>query len=160
MSATPKVPARSSGWTSPGSCKPGAENLVAIKVCDFPKVRLDGMYEWQELSMIWSGVYRPVCLEITDEVSLIDEYIQPRLAQSKADVSFALSHPSPSPLRVVLKAMDGKRTLGSAEVTLAGGSDRGQRGGEARQVHHVVSDPSQALHDGDADLPRGREAAH
>ena len=52
--------------------KPGAENLVAIKVCDFPKVRLDGMYEWQELSMIWSGVYRPVGLEITDTVSLID----------------------------------------------------------------------------------------
>lgn len=108
-----------------GFVKPGAENLVAIKVCDFPKVRLDGMYEWQELSMIWSGVYRPVCLEITDEVSLIDEYIQPRLAQSATDVSFALSHPSPSPLRVVLKAMDGRRMLGSAEVRLAAGQTEG-----------------------------------
>lgn len=105
--------------------KPGAENLVAIKVCDFPKVRLDGMHEWQELSMIWSGVYRPVCLEITDEVSLIDQYIQPRLAQSSADVSFALSHPSPSPLRVVLKVMDGNRSLGSAEATLAAGQTEG-----------------------------------
>lgn len=105
--------------------KPGAENLVAIKVCDLPKVRLDGMYEWQELSMIWSGVYRPVCLEITDEVSLIDEYIQPRLAQSKADVSFELSHPSPSPLRVVLKVMDGKRSLGSTEVALPAGQVAG-----------------------------------
>ena len=107
--------------------KPGAENLVAIKVCDFPKVRLDGMYEWQELSMIWSGVYRPVCLEITDGVSLIDEYIQPRLTQSKADVGFELSHPSPSPLRVVLRVMDGKRSLGSTEVTLPAG----QTGGSA-----------------------------
>jgi beta-galactosidase len=107
--------------------KPGAENLVAIKVCDFPKVRLDGMYEWQELSMIWSGVYRPVCLEITDEISLIDEYIQPRLNQSKVDVSFELSHPSPSPLRVVLRVMDGKRSLGSTEAALPAG----QIGGSA-----------------------------
>ena len=106
--------------------QPGAENMVAIKVCDFPKVRLDGMYEWQELSMTWSGVYRPVCLEITDKVSLIDEYIQPRLMQSKAAVSFALSHPSPSPLRVVLKATDGQRTLGSAEVTLPAGETEGK----------------------------------
>ena len=105
--------------------KPGVENLVAIKVCDFPKVRLDGMYEWQELSMIWSGVYRPVCLEITDQVSLIDEYIQPRLAQSKTEVSFRLSHPAPSPLRVVLRAMDGKRVVGSAEVTLPAGNTEG-----------------------------------
>ena len=109
-----------------GFVRPGAENLVAIRVCDFPKVRLDGMYEWQELSMIWSGVYRPVCLEITDKVSLIDEYIQPRLMQSKADVSFALSHPSPSPLRVVLKAVDGRRSLGSAEVTLPAGETAGK----------------------------------
>ncbi|MBP9902924.1 MAG: hypothetical protein KBH45_15795, partial [Verrucomicrobia bacterium] len=106
--------------------KPGVENLVAIKVCDLPKVRLDGMYEWQELSMIWSGVYRSVCLEITDEVSLIDEYIQPRLVQSKAEVSFELSHPSPSPLRVVLKVMDGKRSLGSTEVAVPAGQIAGR----------------------------------
>jgi hypothetical protein len=105
--------------------RPGAENLVAIKVCDFPKVRLDGMYEWQELSMIWSGVYRPVCLEITDKVSLLDEYIQPRLEQSKAEVSFTLSHPSASPLRVVLQAKDGRQTLGRTEVTLPAGQIEG-----------------------------------
>ena len=105
--------------------KPGTENLVAIKVCEFPKVRLDGMYEWQELSMIWSGVYRPVCLEITDEVSLIDEYIQPRLAQSKAEVSFTLSRSSPSPLRLLLRVMDGKRSLGSTEVRLPVGETNG-----------------------------------
>ena len=40
-------------------------------------------------------------------------------------MSFALSHPSSSPLRVVLKAMDGRRTLGSAEVTLAAGQTEG-----------------------------------
>jgi len=105
--------------------KPGIENLMAIKVCDFPKVRLDGIYEWQEVSMIWSGVYRPVCLEITDQVSLIDEYIQPRLVQSKTDVSFTLSHPSPSPLRVVLRAMDGKRVIGSTTVTVPAGKTEG-----------------------------------
>jgi beta-galactosidase len=105
--------------------KPGAENLVAIKVCDFPKVRLDGMYEWQELSMIWSGVYRPVCLEITDQVSLIDEYIQPRLSKSEAEVSFTLSHPAPAPLRVVLRAMDGKRVVCRATVTLPAGRTEG-----------------------------------
>ncbi len=108
-----------------GFVRPGAENLVAIKVCDFPKVRLDGMYEWQELSMIWSGVYRPVCLEITDQISLIDEYIQPRLTQSRADVTFALSHPFPSPLRVVLRVMDGKSSLGSTEITLPAGQTAG-----------------------------------
>jgi len=70
-------------------------------------------------------VYRPVCLEITDDVSLIDEYIQPRLAQSSADVSFTLSQPSESPLCVVLKAMDGRRVLGSTEVGLAPGETKG-----------------------------------
>jgi hypothetical protein len=109
-----------------GLLKPGGENLVAIKVCDLPKVRLDGIYEWQELSMIWSGVYRPVCLEITDAVSLIDEYIQPRLARSQVEVTFALSHSAPSPLRVVLRAVDGKRVIGKAEVTLPAGETEGK----------------------------------
>ena len=106
--------------------QPQAENLIAIKVCDFPRVRLDGMYEWQELSMIWSGVYRPVSLEITHSVSLLDEYIQPRLAQSKTDVSFTLSHPSSRPLRVELRAMDGPRLLGRAEVLVPAGETQGQ----------------------------------
>ena len=94
--------------------KPDAENLIAIKVCDLPRVRLDGIYEWHEGSLIWSGVYRPVRLELADPAAVMDAYIQPSLTQSMADVSFALSQSSATPLKVVWRAMDGKRAMGSA----------------------------------------------
>jgi hypothetical protein len=31
-----------------GLATPGAKNLIAIKVCDFPEVRMDGLLEWNE----------------------------------------------------------------------------------------------------------------
>lgn len=102
-----------------------AENWIAIEVCDLPRVRLDGMYEWQELSMIWSGVYRPVRLEVADPVSIVDAYIRPQLGQSKADVSFTLSQPSSVPLTVVWRAMDGTRAIGTAEVKVPAAATQG-----------------------------------
>ena len=49
--------------------KPAAENLIAIKVCDWPKVKLEGIWEMAELQRVWTGVYRSIRLEITDAVS-------------------------------------------------------------------------------------------
>jgi beta-galactosidase len=105
--------------------QPGAENLIAIQVCDLPEVRLDGMYEWQELSMIWSGVYRSLALEVTDRVSVIDEYVRPRLAESRADVRFTLSEAPTVPLRALLRVLDGRRVIGKAEVALLSGATEG-----------------------------------
>jgi hypothetical protein len=105
--------------------KPGATNLIAIQVCDLPEVRLDGMYEWQELSMIWSGVYRSLTLEVTDHVSVVDEYVQPRLAESRADVHFTLSEAPAVPLRALLRVLDGRRVIGQAEVELPSGATEG-----------------------------------
>lgn len=104
--------------------QPGA-NLIAILVCDLPEVRLDGMYEWQELSMIWSGVYRPLALEVTDHVSVVDEYVQPRLAESRADVRFTLSEGPTAPLQALLRVLDGRAVIGETEVVLPSGATEG-----------------------------------
>ena len=99
----------------------GPENLIAIKVCDFPRVRLDGMYEWQELSMIWSGVYRPVCLEITPPFSLMTGTSGPGWRSQRPTSTSPLSTPLRTPLRVVLQAMDGTRLMGRNGVTVPAG---------------------------------------
>ena len=52
--------------------KPGDGNLIAIKVCDWPKVKLEGIWEMAELQRVWTGVYRSIRLEITDALSVVD----------------------------------------------------------------------------------------
>jgi len=101
--------------------KPGANNLIAIKVCDLPEVRLDGIWEMGECAKNWTGVYRPVACEITDAVSLIDAYVQPRLSSKSVRVSATLSEPASEPLRLLFRVRDGKRAIGEAEATLQPG---------------------------------------
>ena len=101
--------------------KPDEPNLIAIKVCDWPKVKLEGIWEMLESRITWTGVYRPVCLEITDDVSLVDAYIQPKLSSNSAHVGVELSRPAKESVTVALSALDGGRTIGSASVTIPAG---------------------------------------
>ncbi len=97
----------------------GKENLIAIKVCDFPKVRLDGLWEMTECCKIWTGIYRPMALEITHRVSIIDAYIQPRLASGTIEVDIALSEPIAEAGKLLFIIRDGTRIIGSTTASLA-----------------------------------------
>ena len=107
-----------------GFVKPAAENLIVIKVCKMPKVRLDGLFEWVEFGVLWTGVYEPVRFEITDEVSVIDAYIQPRLASDKIDTEVELSKATPENMTATLKALDGEKVIGSAKVKIPKGDTK------------------------------------
>ncbi len=98
-----------------------AENLIAIKVCDFPEVRLDGIYEMGEYAKTWTGVYRPVSLEITDRVSVLDAYVQPDLASGSVKVSLDLSEAPAAPVTAMLSVMGGKQRIGEARVVIPKG---------------------------------------
>jgi hypothetical protein len=102
--------------------KPGADNLVAIRVCAWPKVKLEGIWETEELQRVWTGVYRSVRLEITDALSLIDAYVQPDLASSSAKVSLELTDPAPQDILAELTVRDGKEVLGTANVPIQRGA--------------------------------------
>jgi hypothetical protein len=101
--------------------KPGEANLIAIKVCDLPSVRLDGMFEWRELSMVWSGVYRSIEMEITDAVCVVDVFAQPRLASKSVHVTAELSQAPSEPVTIDLDVRDGDDHLGSASVEVPAG---------------------------------------
>ena len=100
------------------------ENLIAIKVCDRPEVRLDGIWEMAELAMNWSGVYRPVRFEIANRTSLIDFYLQPRLADGSVNLEAVLSEPAREDLVLEAEALDGDRSMGSSRVTIKQGEHR------------------------------------
>ena len=99
--------------------KPAAENLLAIKVCDFPEVRLDGIWEMAECARNWTGVYGPVACEMTDRVCVADAYIQPQLAAQSARVTVTLSEPGGEPLRLLCRVKDGQRNIGEGTAVLA-----------------------------------------
>ena len=103
------------------AAKPGQDNLIAVRVCEFPEVRLDGLLEWNEGSAKWTGVYRPVFCEITDRVSAIDAYLQPRLATGSIHVDVTLSEAPAEPARLLLEVRDGPDRMGQASVALAAG---------------------------------------
>ncbi len=98
------------------------ENLLAVKVCNPPTVRLDGLLLWNEGTQHWMGLYRPVKVEITRAVSIIDAYIQPRLAEDAADVSVRLSQAPESALVLDLSVMDNGRPIGRCSVDVPAGS--------------------------------------
>ncbi|HUT74594.1 MAG TPA: glycoside hydrolase family 2 TIM barrel-domain containing protein [Armatimonadota bacterium] len=107
----------------------GRGNLAAIKVTaipKFPEIRLDGMYEWEELGVYWTGVYRPVACEITDRVSVVDAYVQPQLAADSVRVDLTLSEAASEPLNLMLRVVDGKRTVGETTMPLAAGEAQAQ----------------------------------
>ncbi len=101
--------------------KPAAENLIAIRVCDFPKVRLDGIWEMAECARNWTGVYRPVCLEITNRTCVMDVYVRPQLASRSARVTVILNEPAAEPLRLVCKVKDGQQDIGRTFAALVAG---------------------------------------
>ncbi len=98
--------------------RPGTENLLAVKVCDFPEVRLDGLWEWGEGLKNWTGLYGPTSCEITYWVSVVDAYVRPKLSTSSAIVDVELSEPPSKPLVLTLQVMDGKRCIGRASVEI------------------------------------------
>ncbi len=99
----------------------GQTNLVAIKVCDLPELRMDGIFEWRELSMVWSGVYRSLALEVTDSVSVVDVHVQPRLASKSVHVNVECSRVAAEPVLVNVEVRDGDDRLGSATVHVPAG---------------------------------------
>jgi len=101
--------------------KPGAENLVAIKVCDFPEIRLDGVLEWKEGNQHWTGLYQPIGCEVTDRVSVIDAYVQPRLSSGSVVADIELSEPPSETLTLILEVKDGHSSIGTASVNVPKG---------------------------------------
>lgn len=96
--------------------RPGAENLVALKICDLPEVRLDGLWEMEGLATMWTGVYRTVGLEITGSPCLVDAYLLPDLDGSRVRVEVGLSSAAPAHMRLTLRARDCEKVLGKAEA--------------------------------------------
>jgi len=106
--------------------KSGGENFIAVKVCDFPKIRLDGIWEMAECAKHWMGVYRPIRCEITDRISVIDAYAQPKLDTDSVRVEVELSEPPAEPIILMLQVKDGPRTIGRTIVRLPAGKDKAQ----------------------------------
>ena len=101
--------------------KAGSDNLIAVKVCKLPRVRLDGMYEWMELSIMWMGIYRPISLEITDKISVVDAYLRPELDSKSVNVDMTLSEPATEKLTVKMLIKDGEQKIGTAEAIIPKG---------------------------------------
>lgn len=97
------------------------KNLIAIKVCDLPLVRLDGLWEMFELFKTWTGVYRPVRLEITNEVSIVDIYVMPDIAKGKLIVDFELSQLPRSALTAILSVKDNNKVIGKQRIDITDG---------------------------------------
>lgn len=99
--------------------KPAGGNLLAIKVCDFPKVRLDGIWEMAECARNWTGVYGRVSCEIADRTCVADAYLQSQLAARSVRVAVTLSEPAADAMRLLCQVKDGEREVGHAVVVLA-----------------------------------------
>ncbi|HOD49238.1 MAG TPA: glycoside hydrolase family 2 TIM barrel-domain containing protein [Candidatus Hydrogenedentes bacterium] len=91
-----------------------AENAIAIKVCELPEVRMDGMLEWNEGTQLWSGPYRPIYCEIAGKCSVIDAYVRTRLSDGVVEVDVDLSHAPEVPTDLELAVKDGEKRLGRA----------------------------------------------
>ncbi len=105
---------------------PGRPNLIAIKVCRWPQVKLEGIWEMAEIRRLWTGVYRPIKLEVTDRVCVTDLYAQPILASSSLRVELALSAAPSEALPVILTVRDGSRVIGRAATQVAAGATEAQ----------------------------------
>lgn len=101
---------------------PGRSNLIAIKVCRWPDVKLEGIWEWAEARRLWTGIYRPIKLEVTGRVCVTDVYAQPVLASSSVRVALSLSEASQETLPVTLTVRDGNRVIGHTQATIGSGA--------------------------------------
>ena len=112
------------------------ENCIAVHVCDFPEVRLDGLFEWNEGTQHWTGLYRPVSCEITDRVAVFDAYLQPRLAQKAVDFEVELTEPAENPLVLDITVREGKTVNGFLSVDIPAGQ---RNAGGSVPVENYVS---------------------
>lgn len=101
--------------------QPDAENHIAVMVRGLPEVRLDGIWEYGESGVFWSGVYGPVSCEVAHEVSVVDVYVQPQLPASSAKVWLQISQPADQRLTVRLRVLDGKRLIGRQACSIGAG---------------------------------------
>ena len=101
--------------------RPGGENLIAIRVCDWPEIRLDGLLEWNEGTAHWSGLYRPVYCEIAHRVSILDAYVRPDIGAKSVHANVTLTGTPDAPLLLGLAVTDGTLELGRATVDLTEG---------------------------------------
>lgn len=104
--------------------KPAAVNRIAIRVCDWPKIKLEGIWEMVELRRVWTGVYRPISIEVTDEVSILDVYVRPKLASGSAQVEVELTQPPTEPITLDFVVLDGNIRRGQASATVLPGTNR------------------------------------
>jgi hypothetical protein len=104
--------------------KPAAAHRIAIRVCDWPKVKLEGLWEMAELRRVWTGVYRSISIEVTDEVSIVDVYVRPKLTSGSAQVEVELTQPPTEALTLDFVVLDGKSRLGQASATVLPGAKR------------------------------------
>jgi hypothetical protein len=102
--------------------KTAAQNLITIKVCDWPKVKLEGIWEMAELQRVWTGVYRSIRLEIADRVSVVDAYVQPKPATRSVKVNVELADLAPFDVTARLIVRDGKKELGTARIDIPKGA--------------------------------------
>lgn len=138
--------------------RPAPQNLIAIKVCDWPKVKLEGIWEMAEMQRVWTGVYRSVRLEITDAVSVLDAYVQPQLATGLAKVNVELTDPAPADLIAKLAVRDGKKSIGTARIKIRKGATSGT--GEVKLAKFTTWSPNHPqLYMLDISLHRGSRAA-
>ncbi len=135
---------------------PGKNNLLAIKVCDFPPVRLDGIWEMAECSKNWTGVYRPISCEITDRVSVVDMYIRPRLSDKTVRVDVELTEAPAETLRAAFRVGSPRRTIGEASVDVPAGK-RTVTAEIPLDAYRPWSPASPVLYDLHLSLQRGSE---
>ena len=96
-----------------------AINSIAINVCDFPEVRMDGLLEWNEGTQLWSGPYRPIYCEIANACSVVDTYVSTNIAEGVVDVDVDLTQAPAAPAEIELAVKDGERRLGRTTVRIA-----------------------------------------
>ena len=104
--------------------EPDAVNRIAIKVCDWPKVKLEGLWEMAELRRVWTGLFRSISLEFTDEVSILDVYIQPKLGTGTAHVEVELSRPPADVVTVDMQVLENEALRGQASATVPPGEKK------------------------------------
>ena len=138
--------------------KPGSQNLIAIKVCDWPKVKLEGIWEMAEVRRVWTGVYRSVRLEITDPMCVSDAYVQPHLTTGSATVSLELTEPAPAEVTAKLLVREGHHELGVASIPIPPGATAAVA--EVKLAEFTTWSPNHPqLYMLDISLHRGRQRA-
>ncbi|MBI5094049.1 MAG: hypothetical protein HZB26_16605 [Candidatus Hydrogenedentes bacterium] len=98
-----------------------AENAIAIKVCEPPEVRMDGLLEWNEGTQLWSGPYRPIYCEIANRCSVIDAFLTTNLNDGVVDVDVDLSQAPDVPSEIELIVKDGGKRLGRVKTAIPEG---------------------------------------